>query len=88
MSAEETVRRIPLSPRTKRFMQGAQAAQKVLDAHKDAEFPDAQVRSNVFWFYVGALAAGEYEITEQDDFGDFVMGAATRAPNPIGEDDD
>lgn len=71
---------IELDARTQRFFQGAAAATEVVDAHADTEFPDQEVRVAMFWFYVGALAAGKYDCTEQEDFAAFVRGANTRAP--------
>lgn len=65
---------------TQRFYQGAAAANRVIDEHAAVEFPDHEARVAMFWFYVGALAAGEYECTTSEDFGSFVRGANTRAP--------
>lgn len=71
---------IEMDARTKRFYQGAAAATKVVEAHAEVDFPDHEVRVAMFWFYVGALAGGEYGCTESEDFEPFVLGANTRAP--------
>lgn len=81
-------KKIPLSPSMKRFTQGVTAAQKVLDAHQDMPFPDQRSRVALFWFYVGALAVDEYQISEQDDFANFIHGVLTRAPSLEPEDDE
>jgi hypothetical protein len=75
-----TAHTIKMDNKTTRFYQGVTAATKVLDEHADVEFPDQQTRVSVFWFYAGALAAGEYGCETADDFALFVQGATTRAP--------
>lgn len=69
---------------TLHFYQGVSAGQKVLDAHADIDFPDHETRVKFYWFYVGALGAGEYELTEFDAF---ALGAKTREPSNDGDDE-
>lgn len=71
---------IQLDPHTVKFHQGAAAASRVIEAHSDTEFPTFGSRLSAFWFYVGALAAGEYGCESSDEFGAFMLGAATRKP--------
>ena len=80
-----TTRAIPLSKPTQHFLQGVAAGNQVRQAHQDIQFPSPQVRLNLFWFYVGALATGEFGISEEDEFSNFILGATTHAPS--GEDD-
>lgn len=71
---------ISISGSTQRFAQGVTAAAKVREAHAGTPFVDHEQETSLFWFYVGALAAGEHGCTEQEDFEPFILGAATRAP--------
>lgn len=71
---------IHLDNKTQRFYQGAAAAARVETEHAVVEWPDHEARVSMFWFYVGALAAGEYECTTSEDFTGFALGAQTRAP--------
>lgn len=83
----DNVTHIPIAGRTKVFMQGVSAAQKVRDAHAGSEFGDFETQIGLFWFYVGALAVEEYHLTEQEDLADFIMGASLRKPEPPDPDD-
>lgn len=80
---------VPMDMKTKRFFQGANAANRVLDEHQAVSFPDQASRVVLFWFYVGVLAAApdEFACTTQEDFASFLLGATTRAPS-LDEDDD
>jgi hypothetical protein len=69
---------------TQRFDQGAAAAAQVLQDQAAVPFPDPAVREQMFWFYVGVQAAGEYGCETPDDFEAFVLGVATRAPASAG----
>lgn len=78
---------IPMEGATKRFYQGVSAGSQVTDAHASTEFPNDEVRVNLYWFYVGALAAGEYECESAEDFTGFILGAQTRAPQTDDDND-
>lgn len=78
---------IELDSKSQRFYQGAAAAARVEEEHAAVEWPDHEAKVAMFWFYVGALAAGEFECTAQEDFTGFVLGAQTRAPQPDVEED-
>lgn len=71
---------IPLGQGTQVFMQGVVAAQKVRDAHDAVDVPNHRARLALFWFYVGAIAVAEYQLTEQEDLSLFIAGATTRCP--------
>lgn len=77
---EEIPGQIRLGSGTVLMAKGTQAGRKVIEAHENSPFPDFDTRLKMFWFYVGALAAGEYRITESEEFGAFIMGAAIVAP--------
>lgn len=78
---------IELDSKSQRFYQGAAAAARVEAEHAEVEFPDHEAKVAMFWFYVGALAAGEFECSTQEDFTGFVLGADTRRPQPDDDDD-
>ncbi len=71
---------IPVDDATRRFYQGVAAGNRVREEHDSIPFPDHESRVRFYWFYCGALAAGEYGCQESDEFSNFVLGAATRAP--------
>lgn len=81
-----TTIQVPMSDSTKRFYQGVASADEVRTAHADLEFPDFDTRIRVFWFYVGVLAGGKHGCESEEDFTNFVSGAATRAPRDDEED--
>ena len=54
----------------------------MLEAHQDVEFPDHETRVRLFWFYAGALAAGDHGCETEEDFSHFILGANTRCPQP------
>jgi hypothetical protein len=85
---DSTTNSIKLSGPTQRFYQGIAAAEKVNAAHAESPFPDFTTRDRVFWFYVGAVAVDEYQVAEPDDFATFMAGAATRAPQEFGDEQD
>lgn len=87
MSDQPTRSTIQLDPSTVKFHQGAAAAARVIEAHSTAEFPNFAARVGSFWFYVGALASGEYGCQTQEEFGAFQIGASTCAPQPPSTDD-
>lgn len=74
--------KIEMDPPTKRFYQGVAVGQKVLDAHADLPFPDDASRLALFYFYAGALAVADHECSTNEDFEPFLLGLATRAPQP------
>lgn len=78
---------IPMEGATKRFYQGVASASEVIEAHAGSEFPDDQARVALFWFYVGAMAAGEHGCETAEDFTPFILGAQTRAPQVETEED-
>lgn len=77
---------IPMSESTKRFYQGVATASEVLKAHEDTEFPDHQTRLSYFFFYAGAMAVDEHHCHTSEDFSNFLLGLATRVPQPPEED--
>lgn len=77
---------IELDSNSQRFYQGAATASEVLEAHAATDFPDEDTRIRLFWFYVGAMAVAEHGCTSQADFSHFILGAATRAPQPTQEE--
>lgn len=75
-----TPRTITMDNTTKRFYQGVAAAARVREAHASTLHATRQAKSDLFWFYVGALASGEYGCESSEDFTGFILGANTRAP--------
>lgn len=76
---------VPMDERTKRFYQGVAVGTQVLDAHADVDFPDEQARLALFYFYAGALAVADHKCSTSEDFEGFLLGLATRAPQPTKE---
>lgn len=76
---------ITLDTTTQRFFQGAAVGSTVNEGHAGTTFEDLNQQRAFYWFYVGALAAGEYGCKSAEDLGNFMLGAATREPH---EDDE
>ena len=79
-------RTITIPPEGAPFYWGVAAGSKIRDAHDpvhDLAGSDAATRSRMFWFYAGAVAAGDHGIDGSDDeqLALFLAGAATRAPS-------
>ena len=84
--APDSTTTIHLDGRTLRFFQGVSAGQRVRDAHEAVTVgKPVQTRRDLFWFYVGALAGGEFGCTEADEFAQIIAGASTRAPDVADE---
>lgn len=79
-ASDSTTSTIKLSDDTVRFHQGAAAGHRVTEAHSSTEFPDVASQRAMYWFYVGALAAGEYGCNEAEEFSAFILGAKTVEP--------
>lgn len=76
---------IEMAGQTQKFFQGVSAGSEVTEAHADTPFVNHEQRTQLWWFYVGALAAGKYGCKETEEFSAFLLGAQTRAPQPIGK---
>lgn len=83
-----STRTIKLDEKSQRFYQGVAAGSQVRDEHEGVEFPTFQAQRDLYWFYVGAIAAGEHGCTTADDFTGFALGANTRAPQAPRDEDD
>lgn len=70
---------IQLDKTTVIMARGSAAGRQVNEAHKDSPFPDYATRLAFYWFYVGGLAV-EQGLKEADEFGLFILGAQTAAP--------
>lgn len=87
MTTENEPRTITMDLRTQRFYQGVNAAQTVLDAHADVDFPDEETRVKLFFFYAGAIAVEEHKCSTEEDFTNFLLGLLTRAPQPTDDEE-
>lgn len=70
---------IHLGKDTITMAKGSAAGRRVNEAHKNSPFPDHDTRLAYYWFYVGGLAV-EDGLKEPDEFGLFILGAQTAAP--------
>lgn len=83
----EAPQTVPLDARTTRFYQGVATGSRVRKAHSVIDFYDDRARLALFYFYAGALAASEHGCRTNEDFEPFLLGLATRAPQPVEEGD-
>lgn len=79
-------KKIKMSPETAHFYQGVSAGSEVRKAHEAFDSEPLDVRLGLYWFYVGALAAGEYGLSTQEEFAQFIQGASLRKPEKPDDD--